>query len=76
MAETSESVRGDTHSRELEGQQTKNWGGKRLIIPRGTVLPTAGVPGELFVKAVASADDQLYLWEDNQGKFVTVGPTT
>lgn len=76
MTEETESVRGDTRSREVNEKQTKDWSGKRFILPRGSSFPSPGSPGELFVLSRGSAEDQLYMWQHNEGRFATVGPLT
>ena len=76
MAEVTESIRKDSARRKVDDRQINDWSGRRLILPRGTTLPTEGLPGEVFVKINDASKDQMYIWDDDYSKFVTVGPIT
>lgn len=73
---TSESVREDSASRQIEQKQVYDWGGKRFVPPRGVTLPAVGLPGEVFVLVRGSLPDQLYLYDDDASSWSTVGPRT
>lgn len=75
MAEETESVRKDSAKRQIDQRQIIDWSGKRIILPRGTTLPASGLPAEVFVKEnTAPIPDNLYIWDDDMGNWVTVGP--
>lgn len=75
MAEETEKVRGDQGKREIEQREILDWSGKRVVLPRGTTLPSTGLPGEVFVKENThpTADD-LYIFDSDRNNWVTVGP--
>lgn len=75
MAEETESVRVDRSKREIEGRERISWGGKRVVLPHGTTLPTLGEEGEVFVLDRASPlRDQMYIWDQEYNNWSTVGP--
>ena len=71
--EYSESVRKDTANRKADEKQINDWSGKRVVLPRGTTLPTTGFPGEVFVLIRSGQKDQVYIYDDGLSKFATVG---
>lgn len=76
MAETKESIRGDSAQRQIEGKQINDWSGKRFVPPRGTTLPaiSTALPGELFVLVKDADIDQLYIFDNSVNNWSTVGP--
>lgn len=76
MAEETESVRGDSASREVKQKEILDWSGKRVVLSRGTTLPaiTGALPGETFILQRVGASDQLYIFDDGQNNWITVGP--
>lgn len=74
MAEEIESVRKDSASRDLKQKEVIDWSGKRVVLPRGTTLPTDGLPDEVFVKQRDSAEDQLFIRDEDLNRWVTIGP--
>lgn len=76
MSESSESVRADSAQRQVQQKQINDWSGKRFVPPRGTVLPATGLPGELFTLIRDADKDQLYIYDESEGNWSTVGPRT
>lgn len=77
MAEETESVRKDSAERQLKQKETVDWSGKRFVPPRGTTLPTTGLPNEVFVlQRTSPLKDQLYMYDEEYNNWVTVGPRT
>lgn len=75
MAEETESIRQDSSERQLKQKETVDWSGKRFVLPRGTTLPPAGLPGEVFVlQKTSPLRDQLYIFDDEYNNWSTVGP--
>ena len=74
MAEESESVRRDSSEREIKGKEVIDWSGKRMVLPRGTTLPSSPRPSEVFVKTDASGTDKLLIFDESLDHWVTVGP--
>ncbi len=74
MPEETEAVRVDRAQREIDGRERMNWGGKRVVLPRGTSLPSTGENGEVFVKTNASGTDKLCIFDESLNHWVTVGP--
>ncbi len=76
MAEETESVRQDTASRRVTPKQIQDWGGRRVILPKGTTLPAEGVSGEVFVLIKDAGIDQMYIFDESESHWSTVGPRT
>lgn len=74
MTEESESVRVDRAKREIEGRERMSWGGKRVVLPNGTSLPSTGETGEVFVLKKTAGIDQMYIFDESVNNWVTVGP--
>ncbi len=77
MAENTETVRKDSATRELEGKQRQNWGGKRVVLPHGTTLPPIATaePNEVFILNRAHPlRDQMYIFDSEYNNWSTVGP--
>lgn len=75
MAEETESVRKDSADRNVRTKEILDWSGKRVVLPRGTTLPTTGLPAEVFVKEnTAPTPDNMYIWDSDMNNWVTVGP--
>lgn len=74
MAEETESVRVDRAKRELEERERMNWSGKKVVLPKGTTLPSTGESGEVFVLVKNAASDQMYIFDESINNWVTVGP--
>lgn len=72
MAEETESVRVDRSKREIEGRERMSWGGKKVILPHGSVLPSSGESGEVFIKD--GDPPVMYSWNDTTNWWSTVGP--
>ena len=74
MAESTESVRVDKGKRQIEERETMDWGGKAVILPRGSTLPPSGIAGQVYVLTKAAGTDQLYIYDESVNNWVTVGP--
>lgn len=74
MTESSESVRKDSSERVIRrGMQIHDWSNKRVILPRGTTLPSDPRPGEVFWKE-AGGGDKLVIYSDTDNNWQTVWP--
>lgn len=74
MAEETEAVRVDRAKRDIEQRERMSWAGKKVVLPRGTSLPSTGESGEVFVLIKNAAIDQMYIFDESQNNWVTVGP--
>ena len=74
MAEQTESIRVDRSKRELEGRERMSWAGKKVVLPRGTTLPSTGESGEVYIKVNGASADQMYIFDESVNNWVTVGP--
>ena len=74
MSESKQSIRRDSAARQIQEKEIVDWSGKRFVPPRGTTLPASGLPAEIFVKVNAAAEDQLFVWDSNLDRWVTIGP--
>lgn len=77
MAETTESVRSDAATRTKDQKELVDWGGRRLVIPKGTTLPAITddlIEGEVFLLVKSAASNQIYTFDSGINNWVTVGP--
>lgn len=75
MAEEAERIRIDSAVREVKkNKEVQDWGGKRVILPKGTTLPPVGIDGEVFVLVVEAGLNKLMQFDEFVNNWVTVGP--
>ena len=74
MAEEIESVRKDSSARQLEEKEIIDWSGKRLVLPRGTTLPSSPRPAEIFTVIKDADTDQVMIYDESLSQWLTIGP--
>jgi len=75
MTEETESIRRDSSIRSIRQMEVTDWSGKRVVLPRGTTLPSVARPSEVYVKVNDSGTDKLCIFDGNLDHWVTVGPS-